>query len=120
MQRYQNSLHFKFFLISVEGGRGAVHRKSIFPQFKKVQIILGEGDVKKLLDFFHNLGYFFLMAPLSKSRLSRSGCWVGGWLAGWEKLGIWRDSASWGWQLLELGNILTNGNYVFPDDWPNG
>ena len=31
MQRYQNSLHFKFFLISVEGGG---HRKSIFSQIQ--------------------------------------------------------------------------------------
>ena len=44
--RYQNSQHFKFFPISVEGGG---HQKLLFPKFKKVQI----------MDFFHNFGHFF-------------------------------------------------------------
>ena len=52
VQRYQNSLHFKFFPISVEGG-GFIENQ-FFPKFKKVQITLGEGGgVKKIMDFFH-------------------------------------------------------------------
>ena len=58
LQWYQNSLHFKFFPISVEGGGGAIE-KQFFPKFKKVQNILG-GGVKKIMDFFHNLWDFFL------------------------------------------------------------
>ena len=36
-----------------------------FPKFKIVQIILGGGEFKKIMDFFHNLWHFFWMAPLS-------------------------------------------------------
>ena len=44
-------------------GGGAV-KFQIFPKFKKVQIILGEGGGgKKIVDFFHFLGHFFLMLP---------------------------------------------------------
>ena len=51
MQRYQNSLHFKFSPISVEGG--GVIENQFFAKFKKVQIILGEGGgVKKIMVFF--------------------------------------------------------------------
>ena len=56
VQRYQNSLHFKNFPITVEGG---VIENQFFPKFKKVQIILGKGGgVKKIMDFFHKLWYF--------------------------------------------------------------
>ena len=62
VQRYQNSPHFKFFPFSVEGG-GAIENQ-FFPKFKIVQIILGGGGgVKKIMDFFHNLGHFFYGSP---------------------------------------------------------
>ena len=53
---YKKCLHFKFFPISVEGG--GVIENQIFPKFKIVQIILGGGGVKKIMDFFHNLWHF--------------------------------------------------------------
>ena len=59
VQQYQNSLHFKFFPIS--GGGGGGHRKSIFSQIQKSpKPPRGVGGVKKIMDFFHNLGHFFL------------------------------------------------------------
>ena len=62
VQLYQNSLHFKFFLISVEGG--GVVENQFFPKFKIVHIILG-GGAKKIMDFFHNLwDFYFGMPPL--------------------------------------------------------
>ena len=63
MQRYQNSLHFKFFLISVEGGRG--HQKSIFSQIQNSPNYLGGGS-RKLWTFYTICDIFFWMAPLRK------------------------------------------------------
>ena len=46
--------------------RGGVIENQFFPKFKKVQIILGEGGVKKIMDFFHKLWYFlFWTVPLA-------------------------------------------------------
>ena len=44
-------------------GRGVIENQ-IFPKFKKVQIILGGLGVKKIMDFFHNFGHFFVWLPL--------------------------------------------------------
>ena len=49
-----DSLHFKFFQISVEGGVGSSEIN-----FSKIQNCLIYLRVKKLLDFFYNLGHFF-------------------------------------------------------------
>ena len=54
MQPYQNSLQF-----FPNFGRGGGHQNQFFPKFKKVQNLLGGGGVKKIMDFFHNLGHFF-------------------------------------------------------------
>ena len=48
MQRYQNSLHFKFFLISVEGGG---RRKSIFSQIQNSPHYPRGGGSRKLWTF---------------------------------------------------------------------
>ena len=57
----QNSLHFKFFPISVEGG---VTENHFFPKFKKVQIILGGGGSRKFWIFSTIWDIFFLLLPL--------------------------------------------------------
>ena len=63
MQQYQNSLHFKFFPILVEGG---VIENHFFPKFKKVQIILGGrgGGCQENYGLFPQFGTFFFIAPL--------------------------------------------------------
>ena len=64
MQRYQNSVTFQIFPNFGRGG-GAVHRKSIFPKFKKVQIIPVGGQENYGL--FPQFGTFLvLIAPLTK------------------------------------------------------
>ena len=84
VQSYQNSLHFKFFPISVEGWGGG-HRKSIFSQIQKSPnyprsiklwtfstnygIFYFEPSpyqkffLKKkiIIDFFYNLGHFLIL-----------------------------------------------------------
>ena len=64
MQRYQNSLHFKFFPISVEGGGSS--KINFFPKFKKVQIILG--GCQENYGLFPQFGTFFFMAPLRQGK----------------------------------------------------
>ena len=49
-----------FSQIRSEGG--GVIKYQFFPKFKIVHIILG-GGVKKIMDFFHNLGHFFYGSP---------------------------------------------------------
>ena len=64
----ENSKFSQFQFFPKLGTRWGVVKFQIFPKFKKVQIILGEGGgVKKIVDFFHFLGlFFFLIAPLSE------------------------------------------------------
>ena len=63
MHRYQNSLHFKFFPISVEGG--GVIENQFFPKFIKVQIILGEGwgGGQENYGLFPQIMVFFYFEP---------------------------------------------------------
>ena len=65
MQRYQNSLHFKFFLISVEGGG---HRKSIFSQIQNSPHY-PRGGGQENYGLFPQFGTFsFWHAPLTRLR----------------------------------------------------
>ena len=56
VQRYQNSLHFKFFPISVEGG---VIENQFFPKFKKSKLSQGGRGSRKLWTFSTNYGIFY-------------------------------------------------------------
>ena len=63
MQRYQNSLHFKFFPISVEGGG---HRKSIFSQIQKSPNYPRGGGGQENYGLFPQIMVFFILnRPLS-------------------------------------------------------
>ena len=68
---YQGNFpNFNFFPNQVRGG--GVIKYHFFPKFKILHIILG-GGVKKIMDFFHNLGHFlFGMLPLKNSRVKKS------------------------------------------------
>ena len=53
----ENSKFSQFQIFPKLGTRGGVVKFQIFPKFKKVQIILGEGGgVKKIVDFSHFWG----------------------------------------------------------------
>ena len=69
MQRYQNSLQFKFFPISVEGGGG--HRKSIFSQIQKSpNYPRGGGGGQENYGLFPQIMVFFILnRPLRTSFL---------------------------------------------------
>ena len=58
MQRYQNSLHFKFFPISVEGGG---HRKSIFSQIQKSPNYPRGGGGQENYGLFPQIMVFFIL-----------------------------------------------------------
>ena len=61
----ENSKFSQYQIFPKLGPRGGVVKLQIFPKFKKVQNILGEGGgVKKIVDFFHFLGIFFFNASL--------------------------------------------------------
>ena len=69
MQQYQNSLHFQFFPISVEGGGGGIIENQFFPKFKIVQIILGGGQEN--YGIFPQSGTFFVLkASLNEQALT--------------------------------------------------
>ena len=112
------------------GPRGGVIKSQFFPKFKIVYIILG-GGVKKIMDFFHNLGHFFLMAPLSyhtksqppttpgtglkclwKVVIEDGGGGGGGAGGGWWCLKLilvfrfWPSLKLWLWPYPKLDNIL--------------
>ena len=61
MQRYQNSLHFKFFPISVEGGG---HRKSIFSQIQKSPNYPRGGGGQENYGLFPQIMVFFILNRL--------------------------------------------------------
>ena len=62
VQQYQNSLHFKFFPISVEGG--GLSKINFFPNSKQSK--LSWGGSRKLWTFYTICDIFFWMAPLRK------------------------------------------------------
>ena len=57
VQRYQNSLHFKFSPISVEGGGSS--KINFFPNSKKSKLSQGGGGSRKLWTFSTNYGIFY-------------------------------------------------------------
>ena len=65
---------------------------------------------KMLTNMFTNMFTTNMFTNMFTAKLGKTfpvgwlGGWLGGWLAGVEKLGIRLNSASWGWQLAELGN----------------
>ena len=75
----EDSKFSQFQIFPKLGTGGGVIEFQIFPKFKKVQNFLGEGGgVKKIMDFFHNLGFFFLecfpyllsVVPKQKGKMS--------------------------------------------------
>ena len=59
MQRYQNSLHSKFFPISVKGGGG--HGKSIFSQIQKSPNYPRGGGGQEHYGLFPQIMVFFIL-----------------------------------------------------------